>query len=97
MEPRTTPTKPGTHNVQPRLSPHDPLDKHHQVKRAQENNDFRKLESERRVVLREKSAEEIERAIRTYTRRLCPKWGDRLEDTHSRRVKLDACPGCDGI
>ena len=79
------------------FSTHDPLEEIHRAERAQEDDYFRKLDQELMVALREKNAEEIEQAIRTYTRMRCPKCGEPLEATPDRQVTIDACPGCGGI
>jgi hypothetical protein len=46
------------------FNPHDPLEEIHRAERAQEDDYFRKLDQELLVALREKSAAEIEQAIR---------------------------------
>jgi uncharacterized C2H2 Zn-finger protein len=97
MEPTKQPTKPRKSNVQLMFSTHDPLEELHRAERAQEDDYFRKLDQELIVALREKSAEEIEQAIRTYTRMRCPKCGEPLEAMPDRRATIDACPGCGGI
>ena len=79
------------------FSTHDPLKELNRVERAQEDDYVRKLEQELMMALREKSAEEIEQAIQTYTHMHCPKCGEPLKSTLERRVTIDACPGCDGI
>jgi uncharacterized protein len=97
MEPRKTPIKPKKSNVQLMFSTHDPLEELYRAERAQEDEYFRKLDQELLVALRENNAEEIEQAIRTYTRMRCPKCGEPLEATPDRQVTIDACPGCGGI
>lgn len=97
MEPRKKPIQPKKSNVQLMFNTHDPLEELNRAERAQEDNYFRKLDQELMAALREKSAEEIEQAIRTYTRMRCPKCGEPLEATLERRVMIDACPGCGGI
>ena len=97
MEPREKPIKPRKSNVQLMFSTHDPLEDLHRAERAQEDDYFRKLDQELMVALHEKSAEEIEQAIRTYTRMRCPKCGEPLEAMPDRRVTIDACPRCGGI
>ena len=79
MELRKKPIKPGKSDVQLMFSTHDPLEELHRAERAQEDDYFRKLDQELMVALREKNAEEIEQAIRTYTRMRCPKCGEPLE------------------
>jgi len=79
------------------FNPHDPLEALHRAERAQEDDYFRKLDQELLVALRDKSAAEIEQAIRQYTRMRCPKCGEPLEAIPSRQGKIDACPGCGGI
>jgi hypothetical protein len=66
-------------------------------KTSSEDDYFRKLEQELMVALREKSATEIEQAIRAYTRMRCPKCGEPLAETPARQITIDACPGCGGI
>ena len=89
--------KPRKSNVQLMFSTHDPLEEIHRAERAQEDDYFRKLDQELMVALREKSAEEIEQAIRTYTRMRCPKCGEPLEAMPDHQVTIDACPRCGGI
>src|SRR5688500_385249 len=55
------------------FSTHDPLKEINRAERAQEDDYVRKLEQELMMALREKSAEEIEQAIQTYTHMHCPK------------------------
>lgn len=93
MEPRKTPIKPNQSNAQLRFSPHDPLEELYRAERAQEDEYFRKLDQELLVALREKSAEEIEQAIRTYTRMRCPKCGEPLEATPDRVAIASLCHG----
>jgi len=97
MESRKTPIKPKKNNAQLMFSTHDPLEELYRAERAQEDEYFRKLDQELLEALRDKNAEEIEQAIRTYTRMRCPKCGEPLEATPDRRVTIDACPGCGGI
>ena len=97
MELRKKPIKPRKSDVQLMFSTHDPLEDLHRAERAQEDDYFRKLDQELMVALREKNAEEIEQAIRTYTRMRCPKCGEPLEVMPDRRVTIDACPRCGGI
>jgi len=97
MDPRKTLIKPKKSNVQLMFSTHDPLEEIYRAERAQEDDYFRKLDQELLVALREKNAEEIEQAIRTYTRMRCPKCGESLETTLDRRGTIDACPGCGGV
>jgi len=94
---REKPIRPKKSTVQLMFNTHDPLEEIHRAERAQEDDYFRKLDQELLVALREKSAAEIEQVIRQYTRMRCPKCGEPLEETTSRRVKIDACPGCGGI
>jgi len=97
MAPREKPIRPKKSTVQLMFNTHDPLEEIHRAERAQEDDYFRKLDQELLVALREKSAAEIELVIRQYTRMRCPKCGEPLEEPPSRRVKIDACPGCGGI
>jgi formylmethanofuran dehydrogenase subunit E len=97
MKPGKKSFKPKKSNVQLMFSTHDPLEEINRAERAQEDDYFRKLDQELMVALREKSAEELEQAIQTYTRMRCPKCGEPLEATLERRVMIDACPGCGGI
>jgi hypothetical protein len=97
MAPRTTRIKPKKSNVQLMFNTHDPLEELNRAERAQEDDYFHKLDRELMVALREKNAEEIEQAIRTYTRMRCPKCGEPLEARPDRRVTINACPGCGGI
>jgi len=95
---KTRMIKPKTNPVEFMFSTHDPLETLNRAERVQEDDYFRKLDEELIGALREKSAEEIERAIRTYTRMRCPKCGEPLVATLGRGVvTIDACPGCDGI
>jgi hypothetical protein len=94
---REKPIRPKKSTVQLMFNTHDPLEEIHRAERAQEDDYFRKLDQELLVALREKSAAEIEQVIRQYTRMRCPKCGEPLEEAPSRRVKIDACPGCGGI
>ena len=94
---REKPIRPKQSTVQLMFHTHDPLEEIHRAERAQEDDYFRKLDQELLVALREKSAAEIEQVIRQYTRMRCPKCGEPLKETPSRRVKIDACPGCGGI
>ena len=89
--------KPKTNPVELMFSTHDPLEMLNRAERVQEDDYFRKLDEELIVALREKSAEEIEQVIRTYTRMRCPKCGEPLAATPGRGVTIDACPGCGGI
>jgi hypothetical protein len=89
--------EPKTSNVDLMFSTHEPLEERYRVERMQEDDYFRKLDHELIVVLREKSATEIEQAIRTSTRMRCPKCGKPLAETPSRWGVIDACPGCGGI
>ena len=93
MEPRGKLIRPKKSNVQLMFNTHDPLEEIHRAERAQEDDYFRKLDQELIVALREKSAAEIEQVIRQYTRMRCPKCGEPLKETPSRRIKIDACPG----
>ena len=97
MELRKRPIKPKTSQVELMFSTHDPLEELNRAERAQEDDYFRKLDQELMVALREKNAEEIEQAIRTYTRMRCPKCGEPLESTLDRGIAFNACPGCGGI
>ena len=97
MEPKKKPIQSKKNNVQLMFSTHDPLEELNRAEHAQEDHYFRKLDEELIVALRDKSAEEIEQTIRTYTRMRCPKCGGPLEATLERRVMLNACPECDGI
>lgn len=97
MEPRKKPIQPKKSNAQLMFSTHDPLEDLNRAERVQEDDYFRKLDQELMAALRDKSAEEIEQAIRTYTRMRCPQCGEPLEATLERRVMIDACPGCGGI
>ncbi len=97
MEPRKKPIQPKKSNVQLMFNTHDPLEELNRAERAQEDDYFRKLDQELMAALRDKSAEEIEQAIRTYTRMRCPKCGEPLEATLERQVMIDACLGCGGI
>jgi uncharacterized C2H2 Zn-finger protein len=97
IEPTKKPIKPRQSNVQLMFSTSDPLEELHRAERAQEDDYFRKLDQELMMTLREKNAQEIEQAIRTYTRMRCPKCGEPLEATPDRRVTIDTCPGCGGI
>ena len=94
---REKPIRPKKSTVQLMFNTHDPLEESQRVERAQEDDYFCKLDQELLVALREKSAAEIEQVIRQYTRMRCPKCGEPLEETPSRRVKIDVCPGCGGI
>jgi uncharacterized protein len=97
MAPGEKPNRPKTSNVQRMFNTHDPLAERHRADRAQEEDYFRQLDQELIAALRNKSAAEIEQAIRQYTRMRCPKCGEPLEGMPSRRVEIDACPGCGGI
>ena len=97
MESRKTRIKPKTSHVEQMFNTYDPLEEHYRSERPEEDADFRKLDQELLVALREKSAEEIEQAIRTYTRMRCPKCGEPLESTLDRGMTFNACPGCGGI
>jgi hypothetical protein len=90
-------TKPKASHVELMFSTHDPLEALNRAERVQEDDYFRKLDEELMAALREKSAEEIEQAIRTYTRMRCPKCGEPLAATLGCGVTIDACPGCGGI
>ena len=94
---RGKPIRPKKSTVQLMFNTHDPLEEIHRAERAQEDDYFRKLDQALLVALREKSAAEIEQVIRQYTRMRCPKCGEPLKETPSRRIKIDACPGCGGI
>ncbi len=84
-------------NVQQMFNPHDPLAELQRAERGQENDYFHKLDQELLKVLRDKSAEEAEQAIRQYTRMRCPRCGELLETKPYRRSTIAACPGCEGI
>jgi Zn-finger nucleic acid-binding protein len=88
---------PKVSNVEFMFNTHEPPGERHRAERAQEDDYFRKLDHELIVALREKSATEIEQAIRTSTRMRCPKCGEPLAETPSRWGMIDACPGCSGI
>jgi uncharacterized protein with PIN domain len=68
-----------------------------QVERGRENAYFRKLDQELLEKLRQQEAEELEEAIRAYTRMRCPKCGEPLQEMTYHRVKVDECTGCGGI
>jgi uncharacterized C2H2 Zn-finger protein len=89
--------RPKQSNVQLMFNTHDPLEEIHRAEHAQEDDYFRKVEQALLVALRDKSAAEIEQAIRHYARMRCPRCGEPLEDMPSPRVKIEACPGCGGI
>jgi transcription initiation factor IIE alpha subunit len=97
MESRKKSINTNKSNAQLMFSTHDPLEELKRAERAQENDYFRKLDEELMVALREKNAEEIEQAIRTYTRMRCPKCGEPLEAALDCEAMIDACPGCGGI
>ena len=97
MESKHTRVKPKKSNVQLMFSTHDPLEELNRAERAQEDDYFRKVDQDLLVALREKSAEEIEQTIRTYTRMRCPKCGEPLKPTPDRGVSIDACLRCGGI
>jgi len=97
MESRKRRIKPKTSNVDRMFNTHDPLEELDRAERGQEDQYFRKLDEELIVALREKSAEEIEVAIRTYTRMRCPTCGAPLASTLDRGVTFNACPECGGI
>ena len=97
MVPKKRLSRPKKSNVQLMFSTHDPLEELNRAGRAQEDDYFRKLDQELMVALREKSADEIEQVIRTYTHMRCPKCGEPLEETFPRQAKIDACSGCGGI
>ena len=97
MESRKTRTKPKTSHVEQMFNTHDPLEEHYRSERPEEDNYFRKFDQELMVALRERDAEEIEHAIRTYTRMRCPKCGEPLASTLDGGTTLDTCPGCGGI
>lgn len=84
-------------SVQLMFNTHNPLAELSQAERAQEEDYFRQLNHELLVALRTKSAEEIEQAIRHYTRMRCPKCGEPLEAAPSLGATSAACPGCGGI
>jgi uncharacterized protein len=89
--------RPKTSHVERMFSTHAPLAEIHRAEQVQEDHYFRQLDHELIVALREKSATEIEQAMRTDTRMRCPKCGEPLADMSSHRGTLDACPGCGGI
>ena len=97
MDSRKPPSRPRKPNVQPMLSSHDPLDELHRAERAQEDDYFRKLDQELMVALREKNTEEIEQAIRTYTRMRCPTCGEPLAAMPDTQIAVKGCPKCGGI
>ena len=97
MELRRKPIKPRKSDVQLMFSTHDPLEDLHRAERAQEDDYFRKRDQELIVALREKNAEEIEQAIRTYTWMRCPKCGGPLEAMPDRQVTITTCPRCGSI
>ncbi len=97
MQPRKRQAKPEPSLVEQLLNTHDPLEELDRAERAEENHYFRKLDQELITALREKNAEEIELAIRTYTRMRCPTCGEPLESTLDRGVSFHACPECGGI
>jgi hypothetical protein len=97
MEPRQTSIQPKKSSVQLMFSTHDPIEELNRAGRVQEDDYFRKLDQELMMARREKSAEEIEQAIQTYTYMRCPKCGEPLKATLERRVTIDACLGCGGI
>jgi uncharacterized protein len=97
MEPREKLVRPKKSNVQLMFNTHDPLAESHRAARVEEDDYFRKHDQELLVALREKSAAEIEQAIRHYTRMRCPQCGEPLQETPFRRGTMDACPACGGI
>jgi hypothetical protein len=76
---------------------HDPLAEEHRAARVEEDGYFRRRDQELLVALREKSAAEIEQAIRHSTRMRCPQCGEPLQKTPFRRGTMAACPGCGGL
>ena len=94
---REKPIRPKKSTVQLMFNTHDPLEEIHRAGRAQEDDHFRKRDQELLMALRAQSAAESEQAMRHYAHMRCPKCGEPLEETPSRRVKIDACPGCGGI
>jgi uncharacterized protein len=96
MAPGENPNRPQKSNGQRMFNPHDPLAERHRADRAQEEDYFRQRDHELIVALRDQNAAEIEQAIRHYTRMRCPKCGEPLEGMPSRRVTIEACPGCGG-
>ena len=92
MEPRGKLIRPKKSNVQLMFNPHDPLEEIHRAERAQEDDYFRKLDQELLVALREKSAAEIEQAIRHYTRMRCPKCGEPLKERSSVAERYHTSP-----
>ena len=97
MAAQETSRKPKTSPVQLMFNSHDPLAESQRVGREQENDYFRTVEQELLAALRSQHAEEVEQAIRRYTRMRCPKCGEPLATTSSQQGALDACPGCGGI
>ena len=97
MESKKRRIKPKTSHVEQMFNTHDPLEELDRAERAQEDQYFRKLDQELIVALREKNTEEIEEAIRTYTRMRCPTCGAPLASTLDRGVTFNACPECGGI
>ncbi len=67
------------------------------VERAREDAYFRKINQELVERLRKQGAEEIEEAIRVFTRMRCPKCGEPLREIRHQQLKVDECIGCGGI
>jgi len=97
MAPGKKPIRPKTSTVQLMFNTHDPFAESQRAERAQEDDYFRQLDQALIVALRDKSAAEIEQAIRQYARMRCPQCGEFLEEMPSHRIKIETCPGCGGI
>lgn len=67
------------------------------IERARENAYFRKIDQELVDKLRDQDADELEDAIRVYTRMRCPKCGEPLREIPFNQVTIDECHGCGGI
>ena len=97
MAPGKKPIRPKTSTVQLTFNTHDPFAESQRAERAQEDDYFRQLDQALIVALRDKSAAEIEQAIRQYARMRCPQCGEFLEAMPSPRITIDTCPGCGGV
>ena len=97
MAPGKQPIRPKKSTVQLMFNTHNPLTESNRAERAQEEDYFRKLDHELIGALRDKSAEELEQAMRQYARMRCPQCGEFLEAMPPPRITIETCPGCGGV
>ncbi|ETX01343.1 MAG: hypothetical protein ETSY1_07755 [Candidatus Entotheonella factor] len=97
MKPKKRPAAAKHAKSNPMFASHDPLEALELAERAQEDVYFRKVDQELIAALRQKNAEEVEKAIKQYTHMRCPACGAVLHEVSYRKIKVDECADCGGI